>query len=270
MMYDDILYGSSINEGKELTNADVPSFLKLDGKALLYNGAKDTELVYFVPEVFFDNTSKTAIAEIQGQYVSMIGICNWAIVDKNGKVGETKPLQFPTMILCKPYKITKEKDYKLPNTEPDDYRILHFAVGDEVLSETRVPMMVDNVELMFKLICFNAKIPTTIPYDDLWKLLVENGRLNGFDYGVNYQLLGMLVAGIARNPKNPAEPFRFTDISKQHNYMPMSIRLIPKYISPYTAITSENWDDGIRASVLLSQMPEEDIPYSPLEKVVAQ
>ena len=42
--------------------------------------------------------------------------------------------------------------------------------------------------------------------------------------------------------------------------------MVPKYISPYTAITSENWDESVRAAVLMKD--KEDAPVSPLEKVV--
>ena len=50
----------------------------------------------------------------------------------------------------------------------------------------------------------------------------------------------------------------------------IDIRMVPKFISPYTAITSENWDEGVRASIMLSEKPDKDIPFSPLEKVVTQ
>jgi hypothetical protein len=44
--------------------------------------------------------------------------------------------------------------------------------------------------------------------------------------------------------------------------------MVPKYISPYTAITSENWDEAIRAAVLIDD--PENTPESPLEKVLTK
>lgn len=249
---------------------NVPKFLKQDGDSLVYNMDDGSELIYYIPEAFFDATSKTPIAMIQGEYVSTLGICNWAIVDKNGKVGEIRALNLPTMMLCRPYKIDSIKDEAIAGADPDDYRILRFAKGDQVLSHTRIPMLLDNAELMFKLIAMTAKVPTTIPYNELWKLIPESAKLNGTKYGVNMQMFGMLIAGICRNPKNIAEPFRYTSMSDMHKYKPLSVKLIPKYISPYTAITSENWDEGIRASIMLSDKPDSEIPFSPLEKVMTQ
>ena len=248
----------------------IPNFLKQDGDALVYNGAKDTELVYYVPESFFNNTSKSAIAEIVGQYVSMIGVCTWTIVDKNGKLGEFKPLQFPTMMLCKPYTITREKEVVIGTADPDDYRILHFKVGDEVLSQVRVPQITENIELFFKMVFYTAKIPNLISKDDIIDLLVENGALNDFNYGVNYQLLGMAVASLCRDPKDITKASRLTNNKDPHYYKLISMKLYPKLISPYSSIVSENWDEALRSAVLLSDKPEEEIPYSPLEKVITQ
>lgn len=249
---------------------NVPKFLKLENESLVYNQDDGSELIYYVPEDFFDNTSKTPIALIVGEYVSMIGICRWAIVDKNGKVGEIKTLNLPTMMLCKPYKIDKIKDEKLGKSDPDDYRILRFKKGDEVLSNIRIPQLQENAELMFKMLALNAKVPNNIPYDKLWELLPETAKLNGLKFKVNNQMYGMLIGAICRNPKNLAEPFRYTNMTDMNNYKTISIKLVPKYISPYTAITSENWDEGIRASILLSEKPDDEIPFSPLEKVITQ
>ena len=52
------------------------------------------------------------------------------------------------------------------------------------------------------------------------------------------------------------------------DYQQISVKMIPKYTSPYVALTSENWDESLMASILLSDQPEEAIKYSPIEKVV--
>ena len=248
----------------------LPSFLKQEGDALVYNGAAETELVYYIPESFFNNTSKSAIAEIVGQYVSMIGVCKWTIVDKNGKLGEFKPLQFPTMMLCKPYEITREKDVTIGTADPDDYRILHFKVGDEVLSQVRVPQITENIELFFKMMFYTAKIPNSISKDDLLDLLIENGALNDFNYGVNYQLLAMAIASLCRDPKDITKASRLTNNKDPHYYKLINMKLYPKLISPYSSIVSENWEEALRSAVLLSDKEDKDIPFSPLEKVITQ
>lgn len=245
---------------------EVPKFLKLEGNSLLFN-EDNKEFHFFVPEEFFNSTSKNAIAEIDGQYVSMIGLCNWAIVDSNGKRGEVKPFYFPTMFLCKPYLIEKVKDIKLTNnSEPGDYRILRFKKGDEVISQTRVPQIIDNVELLFKLMVITAKIPNSIPYDKLWEIFIDSINLNGNSYGLNAQLFGIITASLCRDINDISREFRHSSMSDMTKYKPISVKLIPNYISPYTAISSEYWDESLRSAILMKD--KEDLPYSPLEKIV--
>ena len=58
-----------------------------------------------------------------------------------------------------------------------------------------------------------------------------------------------------------------TDMKDMNKYKPINIKMVPKYISPYTAITSENWDESVRAAVLMKGNSE-NTPESPLEKVL--
>jgi hypothetical protein len=251
----------------------VPEFLKIENNSkALYNRDDESQLLFYVPEDFFNNNTKNPIAQIEGEFVSMIGICLWTIVDKNGKMSNPRLFKVPTMITCKPYKIEKVKQEKLPGvSDPEDYRILRFKYGDEVLSSIRTEESVYNAELMFKLLVYTAKIPTIIPADEIWKLLPESAELNGFSYNVNIQLYCMLISSILRSRTNISKEFRLTDMKDMLAYKPISIRMVPKYISPFTAIISENFDEGIRASVVMSQdMDEKDIPVSPLEKVLMQ
>ena len=113
-----------------------------------------------------------------------------------------------------------------------------------------------------------GKIPTTIPYDKLWELFEESARLNGFSFKVSVQLFGILISGICRDSKDISKPFKDTDMSNMNDYRPININMVPKFISPYSAIVSENWDDSLRAAILMKD--KKDIPYSPLEKIVTR
>lgn len=246
---------------------NIPYFLKKEGNSLVYNQDNST-FVFYVPVNYFNNTSKVNIAVISGEYVSFIGVCNWAIVDDKGKRSEVRPFTFPTMFLCKPYEIEKVKNLKLDNTEESDYVLLKFKKGDEVVTSTKVPQLIDNVEIFFKMAIITAKIPTSIPYDKLWELYFESAKLNGFSYNMNIQLFGILIASISRDKNDITRPFCATNMKNMNDYMPIDIKLVPKYISPYTAITSENWDESVRAAILMKD--KEDAPLSPLEKIVTQ
>ena len=248
---------------------ELPSFLSLEGRSLVFNRDNAT-FVFYVPANYFNNTVKVPIAEYYGQYVSSIGLFNWAIIDSNGKRSPLKPFIFPTMFMCKPGEIDTEsgKNLSLDNTEPSDYVLLKFKKGDEVVSDIKVPEDISNVEMFFKMAIITAKIPTTIPYDKLWELFFESAKLNGFSYDLNIQLFGIMIASICRDPKDISKQFNKTNMKDMNNYKPINIKMVPKYISPYTAITSENWDEAIRAAVLIDD--PENTPESPLEKVLTK
>ena len=239
---------------------EIPAFLRREGEALLFNG--DGELIFYVPEEYFSPNSK--IASIIGERVSMMGICNYVLVDKSGKKGPVTAFHFPTIMLCRPSTTEVVKNLQLTKTsDPIDYRLLHFKDGDEVITNVKVPKLIDNVEVFFSMFLITGKIPTTIPYDKIHEYFKENANLNGFDYKITMQLFGIIISEICRNPKDTSQPFRFTSMDNMCGYKPISIKAIPNNISPYVSITSENFDESLMAAITT----KED-KYSPLEKVL--
>lgn len=241
----------------------LPPFLRQEGDSLLYNG--DGEFIFYIPDNFFGG-SKNPIAEIVGSYVSTIGVCDYCIVSKNGAKGKVKPFRFPTMFLCKPSEIETVRNIKLSETsEETDYKVLHFKDGDEVVSQMHVPKIVDNVEQFIQLMVITGRIPTSIRYDIGHEYFPENMNLNASPYGINMQLFGILWAELCRDPKDISRPFCLTDMKDMNGYKPVSIKATPNYVSPYVALTSENFDESLRSAILID---DDQIQYSPLEKIV--
>ena len=250
---------------------ELPSFLSLDKESLIYNKDDESELLFYIPEVFFNDNTKNPIARIDGEYVSCIGLFTWNIITKAGTLGKFRLFNYPTMILCKPSDIEKIKGLQLGDeVEPDDYRVLRFRYGDEVISQIYVPQLVDNVELFYKLSTISSKIPKNVPYSEGWKIFIENAQLNGINYKLSAQLFGILWSELCRDPDDIYKPYRLSkNIYKDnYGYKAISIKMNPKYVSPYTAIIGENFDEGIMAADILSAKDEKDILPSPLEKIV--
>ena len=266
---------------------NIPAFLKRNGESLEF-ALDDSEFVFFVPEVFFDSDK---IAKVTGNQVSMIGICNYTIIDKNGKNNGLHPFTFPTIFTCEPYQIDKKKGMQLNKSlreayydaeedeepyikeaDPDlvdddeesaDYRLLRFRKGDKIVVSTHVPQNINNVEIFFNLFLLTAKIPTTIPYDQLHEYFIENAKLNDFNYGLNMQIFGILVSEIARCKNDISKPFRLSSMNNMHDYKPVSIKLTPKFVSPFVSITSENFDQSLMGAITTENHKE-----SPLERVL--
>lgn len=236
-----------------------PAFLKRDEESLLFNN-NEGEFTFFVPEVYF--TRNDAI--LLGEYVQLFGVLDYAITDKNGKYGKLRQFKFPTVFMTRPSSIEKVKDLKLTKTsEPADYRLLKYKKDDVIVVSIRTPQDVDNMEWLFRIFVINARLPTTVRYDEMHEYFIENAALNGQKYKLSMQLFGILVSKIARDKKNPEKLFRLTDIKDMTDYAIMSVADIPKYMSPYASIVSQNWDEAVVSSILSTKKET-----SPLQQIM--
>lgn len=241
----------------------LPGFLSQKGNTLVYNG--EGEFLFYIPESYFGKT-KNPIAKIMGYYVSTLGVMDWAIMSANGKVSKSHPFKWDTILLCKPDSIEKVKDLKLNDQKGKDYRILHFKKGDEVISDVNIPEIIDNVETLFRLmIVTGAKIPHTVPYDHFYEYAPDSMELNGGSFGINMQIFGVLASEMCRDPNDLSKPFRHTKMTDMTAYQQISIKQVPKYTSPYVALTSENWDESLIAANL---MDDSNIKDTPMEKII--
>lgn len=232
------------------------NFIKKDGDVAYFNG--DGELVYFVPEKYFD----LGVATIFGEYVDLLGVFNYGLFSKDGKVIKIKQFTLPSMFRCKPTEITKEKEYILKGTtEAKDYRLLHFKKGSEAISSTRIPKSVSNIEIFMNL--FTKGNLVKAPYDKIQDLIILNAELNDRNYGLSAQCIGIMISELCRDPKNVRSAFRLSSMDDMNSYIPSNLIAIPKYVSAYSAITSENADEAIANAMI-------DVggPASPMEKVM--
>ena len=233
------------------------SFFKEENDKVIFTG--DGELIYYIPEQYFD----TNIAVPIGEIVETMGIFTYGLFDSKGKKLKISRFKCPTVIQCKPTSMSKEASYQLIGTkEPQAYRLLHFKKGAELICNVNIPKDIVNVE-KFSTLLTSAKLPDNIPYDELHEYILENAELNGFNYKVSGQIIGILISELYRDSKDLSKPFRLSDTKDMTDYKSISIKKVPKYTSAYTAITSENADEAIAAAMTTSGKGD-----SPLEKVM--
>lgn len=233
----------------------LPTYMKKDGDKLIYTG--DGEIIYYVPEKYFNTNN----AEIEGEYVNVFGLFNYDVFDKSGKNRGLKIFMYLSMIKCKPTSMTKETALTLKGTSTEAaYRLLHFSKGSELICSTKTPQSVLNAERFMNLL-FRANIPENLSYERLQFMLPENAAINGFKYGLTQQMFGLLMSEICRDPSDLSRPYRYTDMKQPYKAIP--ITQIPKFVSAYTSITSENADEAI-ANAIMNKSHKD----SPLEKVI--
>lgn len=235
----------------------IPSFLKMDGLSVLYNDTGTFN--FYVPEKQFE----TNMAKFAGDYISLIGINNYAI-EKNGKLSKLHKFYLPTRFECKPSEIEKLKGIKLTKESiQQDYRVLKFTKGDPIIVSTKVAQEIENVESLINQFIITGNIPNTIPYDELQYYFIDNMEMNGNSYNLNLQMWGFIISEICRNPNDPTKSFRSMKSTNMNGYKSISVKDISRMDSPYSALSSENFDDSIVRATLSQN--ESD---SPLEKIL--
>lgn len=238
----------------------IPGFLKLvDNTSLVYDS--DGELRFYVPEKYFTNKS----AEVLGNSIILLGTIQYGL--KKGNKETLNIFSYPSRITCTPTEIVKEKNIVVGKADADDYRILIFKKGDVVVDSIYTVQELVNVEDLFRIMVLSGNIPNFIPYEDLYNYFLYPMEVNGGNYGISAQAFGVFVAKLCRQKNNLDKEFRLSKnkLKNNTNYTSISIKTVPKYTSPYTAITSENWDESVVAALMNNN--KVDVP---LEKLMTK
>lgn len=247
----------------------VPEFLKQEGDSLIFK--EEGELIFYIPEDYFRPDGSIKYAEVAGDYVNSIGFFNYEVFDKNGKSKYgLKLFYFPCTVSMLPSNIEKVKglviNHKVP--EEKDYRLLHFKKDDVVIFNINCAQDISNTENLFKIFMITGKIPNTIPYDKLHEYLMNSINYAGSDFGVNAQLFGIIISELCRAANDESKPFRLSKETDMNKYKSLSVKLVPKFISPFSAITSENWDEAVVNACLNSENDKKRFIDSPMEKIL--
>lgn len=249
-------------------NENLPKWMELKNDSLYYTGS-DT-FVFFVPETFFSHNH----AIIEGDVVHLLGILNWAIVKKGDDPAKyslkTKPFEYPTAISTRPGKVEKVKGLKIVESqEAQDFRIFSYTNNgeDQILVSKYTDQDIVNVEETMSIFETTGKIPPGISYYDLYKYYMEPMELNGSSYNLTAQEFGVLFSEICRSQKDINIPFRLTkDLDKDpYAYSSISVKDISKRVSPFTAITTENWDKAVINAAIID---DKDIKGTPMERIM--
>lgn len=238
----------------------LPKFLKEENNQLIFT-QKDSELVFYVPEKYFERN----VAEESGEIFTLLGVFDYTVQDLNtGKNIGLHNFMFPSYFQSIPGKVEKKKGIKLTQySKEEDYRILRYGEGDVVIVSTIVTQFIGNVEKLNNLFFVLGYIPNTIPYYKVFQYIIDGMNVNGEAYDVNNQMIGIALGEICRSIDDDKIPYRLSGNDNPHAYRSMSVRNISKLISPYTALISEDPDES-----LLYAMMNETPKDTPLEKIL--
>ena len=237
----------------------LPYFLEEGSDNELIFKLDDKELIFFIPAIFFDRK----YAENSKGYLKIFGIFNYVIRDiKTGKDTPLYLFDFPAMFETTPSLKDTVRGFEYEGLPKDDYVLLRYQKGDVVVNSTEVIQDISNAELFFKMF-ISGRIPSSIPYDTLQNYFVDSMAISGKSYDLNMQLFGIIIGEMAASAKDEKVLFRHTDMSDMNAYKIKNITMSPKYVSPFSSYTSENYNEAIVNASLVSNKSS----TSPMEKL---
>lgn len=252
----------------------------------------------YIPEVLFKTIDKesemtSAVAYMDGDAVSTIGVFNVRIYDSDEQPRDSVPLKtfnYPSQIKTYPTKIIKKKliltNADKDNAENDDitpsgdsededesimYYILQYYKGD-IMMDANTEMKVSNCEKFSEMLS-RGKIPNTIPYGQLQDIWAKNFAINDTSSGAPSVVMQLIIAEQARWAKDPSIPFRkkigkMDGKVKETDYTLANMRAIASYNSTFAAMTFEDISQMLCSSINMTRQHKPQ-NKSPIEKVLS-
>ena len=238
----------------------LPSFLREENNKVYFN-QKDSELIFYIPEKYFERNT----VEQTGEIFNLLGVFDYTVQNlTTGKNIGLHNFRFPSYFNSIPSNVEKKKGIQLTKySKVEDYRILRYQDGDVVIDSTIVTRFIGNVEKLNNLFFVLGYVPNTIPYDKIFEYVIDGMEINGEQYELNNQAIGMAIGELCRSINDDKIPYILSGERDLHAYRTMSVRNISKLISPYTALISEDFDESVLYA-MMNETPKD----TPLEKVL--
>lgn len=241
-------------------------YLKVEGESIVLADGYDYAEGY-IDRDFYDSTK----GSLEGKAYRMIGVFHMRIFKEEGgeQVSKLLMFNFPTLMFSQPTAVTNKNLTLIPDAGERSYMVFKFFRGDKVIVNRSVIKLFDFTETFFK--AFNAgKLMPTIPYTELIGLLLKNMDINGQNNLDSPPFIFSAMIGEAcRYVDNKAIPFRkeFNNGASEFSYRPSNFRDIARNSSTAAAITFEDMDSMVEASIVRTRYDQPN-PESPLEKIM--
>ena len=126
----------------------------------------------------------------------------------------------------------------------------------------------DNYSKWFLNLILSGKLGKMVPYSQLLSVWRKNQELNGVNFGVSSLYLELILSKMFRNPNKLSDEFAtIADEVGDYDYVNVSIRQVCQYSSTFTALTFEDMDSMITASLNRSMEHVKEVD-SPLEQII--
>lgn len=233
-------------------NDKLPYFLIKNG--IKINPAKGFKIKFFIPEKYFE--SKYAVQT--GSHFDIIGIFLYNVYkDDKPEFKEHKLFYYPTIFTSKPTDINKVNKNDIYHD--DTYRELIFDENSEVISSIYCIQYATTAEAVLKML-IRGRIPKIIPYEKLHNVINDSAKLNGISFSNIAGIEGVIISESCRSRNDITKPFiiEYTENKsvKNTDYTILNIDMIPKFVSPYSAMLSYDKTIAIASAMEANELPD--------------
>lgn len=221
------------------------------------------ELRIYLPATYLANDS--GMASTMGENIETLGLF-W--FKTNNKFYElTLPIKF-TFAYSRKEKYTGKLKPELPEIT---YDVFVLEKGDAFCYDINHRENVEDIMFFLTKLVEGGKIPQTVSYNDVLKLLLDalvatkSGSL-----GVSSLTYELLLSELYRSKSNVTVPFRQyinENPGKLYNYKMVKVTKIPELTSVFTGLMGENTNYQIVAAVQHSREGRKE-KESPIEKLI--
>lgn len=244
-------------------------FIKKDGNIIVN---VDHAEAYIPVDMFSTNEeSSAALASSYGEGFKILGLFNIRLSnDPNQEDMSKLPLRtfsYPNMIITYPSSSAEVTLSLVKGEEPIRYKVLRYVQGDVMMSDS-MPKDGDNA-VQFMRAVINGKLPSTIPYNDVFTAWIRNLESNSSNPGIPLLYLQCIISEVYRSKKNPSDQFRkvYGKDMTSNEYTTTNMRGTAAYSSVFASQIFEDMGRMLTTSV---NMTRRNLPQSisPIEKVL--
>ena len=229
---------------------------------------KDKYCEFYIPLYYFD--SNYNFAENLGDKINTFGVFNVGVFE-NGKLSYIDTLAIPSWIKVNSIE-SEVRNVIIPGSGEIPCKVIKLYQGNELFLN-RIVADSENAQTYLRLITF-GKLPKSIPYSKTLELWQKNQSLNDVNFGVPSLILEVILSVVYRYKDNVSLKFskvigRPNSNVSEYDYEMASIRSVCQYASTFSAITFEDMDSMITASVnrLRDKKEESESPVENLFKM---
>ena len=229
-------------------------FVKRDGA--IYLNVPYAE-AYIAKDLFNEDETQSTVATRYGDGFRVVGIFNIRFFDSDTEPRESKRLRtfnYPNMILTHPSESLIAKISLDPNQEPEDYYILKYYLGDEIMSAEEIKMVANCTKFLNMIT--RGKIPNTIPYSQFCEIWENNFQINSFNPGVPAVVMQMIWSEMCRDPNDITKPYRVIygkGNASQTGYLPANMNNVASASAVFSALSFERQGETLATSLNMTR-----------------